>query len=236
MKWKIVKMNLSNETISVLKNFATINQNLVIKSGSSISTMSAMKNIVASAKVKETWPTDFAIYDLNEFLSALSLFEKPSLDFNNDFVVMTEDGSTDKTLKYWYSDPSVVTTPTKEITMPECEVNFSFEDNLLSNVQKAAAIIGVPDMVLEGMDGGIALLKVTDKKNATANDYAVEVGINNEDEKTLPYKFWFKVENLKLLAGTYDVAISSKNISHFVNANVDIRYWIALEPESKYGA
>ena len=229
-------MNLSNETISVLKNFATINQNLVIKSGSSISTMSAMKNIVASAKVKETWPTDFAIYDLNEFLSALSLFEKPSLDFNNDFVVMTEDGSTDKTLKYWYSDPSVVTTPTKEITMPECEVNFSFEDNLLSNVQKAAAIIGVPDMVLEGMDGGIALLKVTDKKNATANDYAVEIGIDNEDEKTLPYKFWFKVENLKLLSGTYDVSISSKNISHFVNKTVDIKYWLALEPESKYGA
>ena len=226
-------MNLSNETISVLKNFATINQNLVIKSGSSISTMSAMKNIVASAEVKEVFPTEFAIYDLNEFLAVLSLFEKPDLDFNDDFVVMTEIGTASK---YWYSDPSVVTTPTKEITMPECEVNFSFEDNLLSNVQKAAAIIGVPDMVLEGMDDGVALLKVTDKKNATANDYAVEVGINNEDEKTLPYKFWFKVENLKLLAGTYDVAISSKNISHFVNKTVDIKYWIALEPESKYGA
>ena len=144
-------MNLSNETVSVLKNFATINQNLVIKSGSSISTMSAMKNIVASAEVKEVFPIDFAIYDLNEFLSALSLFEKPSLDFKRDFVVITEDGSTGKTLKYWYSDPSVVTTPTKEITMPECEVNFSFENGLLSNVQKAAAVIGVPDMVLEGM-------------------------------------------------------------------------------------
>ena len=229
-------MNLSNETVSVLKNFATINQNLVIKSGSSISTMSAMKNIVASANVKETWPTDFAIYDLNEFLSALSLFEKPSLDFKNDFVVITEDGSTGKTLKYWYSDPSVVTTPTKEITMPECEVNFSFENGLLSNVQKAAAVIGVPDMVLEGMDNGIALLKVTDKKNATANDYAVKINVNNEDGKNLSYKFWFKVENLKLLSGTYDVAISSKNISHFVNSNVDIQYWIALEPESKYDA
>ena len=229
-------MNLSNETVSVLKNFATINQNLVIKSGSSISTMSAMKNIVASAKVKETWPTDFAIYDLNEFLSALSLFEKPSLDFKDDFVVMTEDGSTSKALKYWYSDPSVVTTVTKEITMPECEVNFSFENDLLSNVQKAAAVIGVPDMVLEGMDSGIALLKVTDKKNATANDYAVKVDVNNEDGKNLSYKFWFKVENLKLLSGTYNVAVSSKNISHFVNANVDIQYWIALEPESKYDA
>ena len=229
-------MNFSNETVSVLKNFATINQNLVIKAGSSISTMSAMKNIVAAAEVKEVFPTEFAIYDLNEFLAALSLFEKPSLDFKDDFVIMTEDGSTGKTLKYWYSDPSVVTTPTKEITMPECEVNFSFENGLLSNVQKAAAVIGVPDMVLEGMDNGIALLKVTDKKNATANDYAVKIDVNNEDGKNLSYKFWFKVENLKLLSGTYNVAVSSKNISHFVNANVDIQYWIALEPESKYDA
>ena len=229
-------MNLSNETVSVLKNFASINQNLVIKPGSSMSTMSAMKNIVASAEVKEDFPTEFAIYDLNEFLASVSLFDKPSLDFKDDFVVMTEDGSSGKVLKYWYSDPSVVTTVTKEITMPECEVSFSLENGLLSNVQKAAAIIGVPDMVLEGMDSGIALLKVTDKKNATANDYAVKVNVNNEDGKNLPYKFWFKVENLKLLSGTYNVAISSKNISHFVNTNVDIKYWIALEPESKYDA
>jgi len=226
-------MNFSNETVSVLKNFATINQNLVIKPGSSISTMSAMKNIVASAEVKEVFPTEFAIYDLNEFLAALSLFEKPSLDFKDDFVIMTENNTA---LKYWYSDPSVVTTPTKEITMPECEVNFSFANDLLSKVQKAAAVIGVPDMVLEGMDSGVALLKVTDKKNATANDYAVKIDVNNQDGKNLPYKFWFKVENLKLLSGTYDVGISSKNISHFVNANVDIQYWIALEPESKYDA
>ena len=212
-------MNLSNETVSVLKNFATINQNLVIKAGSSISTMSAMKNIVATAEVKEVFPTEFAIYDLNEFLAALSLFEKPSLDFNNDFVVMTENGTS---LKYWYSDPSVV--------------NFSFANDLLSNVQKAAAVIGVPDMVLEGTDSGVASLKVTDKKNATANAYDVKVDVNNQDGKNLPYKFWFKVENLKLLSGTYDVSISSKNISHFVNANVDIKYWIALEPESKYDA
>jgi len=226
-------MNFSNETVSVLKNFATINQNLVIKPGSSISTMSAMKNIVASAEVKEDFPTEFAIYDLNEFLAALSLFEKPSLDFKDDFVIMTENNTA---LKYWYSDPSVVTTPTKEITMPECEISFSLVNNMLSNVQKAAAVIGVPDMVLEGMDSGVALLKVTDKKNTTANDYAVKVDVNNEDGKNLPYKFWFKVENLKLLSGTYDVSISSKNISHFVNKTVDIKYWIALEPESKYDA
>ena len=229
-------MNLNNETVSVLKNFSTINQNLVIKSGSNISTMSAMKNIIASAKVKENFPVDFAIYDLNEFLAALSLFEKPDLDFHDDFVVITENGSKGKFLKYWYSDPSVVTSPTKEITMPESEVSFTLENNMLVNVQKAAAVIGAPDMALEAMSVGKALLKVTDKKNSTANDYAVGVDVNNEDGKDLPYKFWFKVENLKLLSGSYNVAVSSKNISHFVNSNVDINYWIALEPESKYDA
>ena len=229
-------MNLSNETVSVLKNFSTINQNLVIKKGSNISTMSAMKNIIASAEVKEKFPVDFAIYDLNEFLAALSLFEKPDLDFHDDFVVMTENGSTGKSLKYWYSDPSVVTSPTKEITMPECEVSFNLENNMLVNVQKAAAVIGAPDMALEAMSVGKALLKVTDKKNSTANDYAVGVDVINEDGKDLPYKFWFKVENLKLLSGSYNVAVSSRNISHFVNSNVNIYYWIALEPESKYDA
>ena len=229
-------MNLSNETVSVLKNFSTINQNLVIKKGSNISTMSAMKNIIASAEVKEKFPVDFAIYDLNEFLAALSLFEKPDLDFHDDFVVMTENGSTGKSLKYWYSDPSVVTSPTKEITMPESEVSFTLENNMLVNVQKAAAVIGAPDMALEAMSVGKALLKVTDKKNSTANDYAVGVDVINEDGKDLPYKFWFKVENLKLLSGSYNVAVSSKNISHFVNSNVDINYWIALEPESKFDA
>ena len=229
-------MNLSNETVSVLKNFATINQNLVIKEGSNISTMSAMKNIIASAEVKESFPLDFAIYDLNEFLAALSLFEKPDLDFHKDFVVMTESGSTDKSLKYWYSDPSVVTTPTKEISMPEGEVSFTLENDMLINVQKAAAVIGAPDMALEAMSAGVALLKVTDKKNATANDYAVQVKVNNEDGKDLPYKFWFKVENLRLLSGSYGVEVCSKNISHFVNTKVDIQYWIALEPESKYDA
>ena len=229
-------MNLNNETVAVLKNFSTINQNLVIKKGSNISTMSAMKNIIASAEVKESFPVDFAIYDLNEFLAALSLFEKPDLDFHEDFVVMTENGSTGKFLKYWYSDPSVVTSPTKEITMPECEVSFTLENNMLVNVQKAAAVIGAPDMALEAMSVGKALLKVTDKKNSTANDYAVGVDVTNEDGKDLPYKFWFKVENLKLLSGSYNVAVSSRNISHFVNSNVNIYYWIALEPESKYDA
>ena len=220
-------MKLSNGTINVLKNFSTINQNLVIKEGSDISTMSAMKNIVAKAKVEEDFIKEFAIYDLNEFLSALSLFEKPDLDFQDDYVVITEEGSA-KSLKYWYSDPSVVTTPTKDITMPSNEVQFDFSSDSLAEITKAASVIGAPDMVLEK-----GKLRVTDKKNTTANDYATELDVPESD---VDYKFWFKVENLKLLPGSYSVEVSSKNISRFSNSNVDIEYFIALEPESSYAA
>ena len=220
-------MKLSNETINVLKNFSTINQNLVIKEGSYISTMSAMKNIVAKAKVEEVFEKEFAIYDLNEFLSALSLFGKPDLDFQNDFVVITEEGSS-KSLKYWYSDPSVVTTPTKDITMPSNEVKFDFSSDSLAEITRAASVIGAPDMVLEN-----GKLRVTDKKNTTANDYATELDVPESD---VNYKFWFKVENLKLLPGSYSVEVSSKKISKFTNSNIDINYFIALEPESSYDA
>ena len=118
--------------------------------------------------------------------------------------------------------------------MPDCEVSFSLNSDMLSEVQKAASVIGAPDMGLEAMSVGKATLKVTDKKNSTANDYGVGIDVNNEDGQDVSYKFWFKVENLKLLSGTYDVQLSSKNISHFINSNVDVQYWIALEPESKY--
>jgi len=220
-------MKLSNETVSVLKNFSTINQNLVIKGGNKIATMSAMKNIVAKAEVLEDFPQEFAIYDLNEFLSAISLFSKPELEFENDFVMITEEG-TSKSLKYWYSDPSVVTTPTKDITMPECEVKFNLSSDTLSTVTKAAAVIGAPDMALES-----GSLKVTDKKNDTANNYALDLDVASQSDN---YKFWFKVENLKLIQGSYDVQVSSKNISHFKNSTGNVEYFIALEPESAYNA
>ena len=229
-------MNLSEQTVSILKNFSTINQNLVIKEGSEISTMSAMKNIVSKATVEETFPVEFAIYDLNEFLSAMSLFDKPDLDFKDDFVVMTEEGSKGKALQYWFSEPSVVTTPSREVSMPSEEVTFPLDSNVLLEVQKAAAVIGAPDMVLEGLNIGNAILKVTDKKNDTANDFKLHIEVKNEDSgKEVPYKFWFKVENLRLLPGSYDVQVSEKRISHFSNDKMPIEYWIALEPESSYG-
>ena len=197
----------------------------MINMGSTLSTMSAMKNIVAKATVEETFEQDVAIYDLNEFLACMSLFQNLDLDFQDDFVIMK--GESNNSLKYWYSDPSVVTTVSKAIEMPQCEVNFTLSTEQLSDITKAAATIGAPDMVLEGGN-----LRVTDKKNDTANSYSMNLF---EDTSGVDYKFWFKVENLKLMPGTYDVSVSSKKISHFQNTNVDIGYFIALEPESYYG-
>ena len=221
-------MKLSEQTVSILKNYSAINQNLMIKEGSEISTMSAMKNIVSKATVEENFPVEFAIYDLNEFLSAMSLFTNPDLDFKDDFVVITESGSKGRNLKYWYSEPSVVTTPSREVTMPSVDVEFPMNSGILSEVQKAAAVIGAPDMVLEDDE-----LRVTDKKNDTANSYSTSLDTKSDDDAS--YKFWFKVENLKLLPGDYDVQVSEKRISHFQNKKTPIEYWIALEPESSYG-
>ena len=222
-------MKLSNYTTSVLKNFATINQNLVIKEGNTISTMSAMKNIVAKAEVEETFPQEVAIYDLNEFLAAMSLFTNPILDFEENHVMIREENNTSNSLKYFYSDPSVVTSPSKLITMPSNEVKFTMSNEDLSKLKKAAGVIGAPDMVLQ-KNGSGSSLTVKDKKNDTANNYSLDVDTNGNGE----FNFYFKVENMKLLDGTYDVEISSKNISHYKNKSSDIEYWIALEPESTY--
>ena len=146
-------MKLSTNTVQVLKNFASINQNLVIQEGNEIKTMSAMKNIVAKATVEETFPKQVAIYDLNEFLGCLSLFKNPILTFNDTSVTITEenDGNGDS-LEYMYSDPSVVTTPSKDITMPSEEISFTLTDAMLSKLSKSAGMIGAPDLLLENKD------------------------------------------------------------------------------------
>ena len=222
-------MKLSSHTTSVLKNFATINQNLVIKEGNTIATMSAMKNIVAKAEVEENFPQEVAIYDLNEFLGALSLFTSPILEFNDNYVLISEETKPSTKMKYFYSDPSVVTSPNKMITMPSEEVKFTMSNEDLSKLKRAAGAIGAPDMVLE-REGNTSSITVKDKKNDTANNYSLDVDTSGDGE----FNFFFKVENMKLLDGTYDVAISSKNISHYKNKSSDIEYWIALEPESTY--
>jgi|TARA_B100001113_G_C20968890_1_gene560870 hypothetical protein len=223
-------MKLSEHTIEVLKNFATINQNLVIKEGSTLTTMSAMKNIVAKADVEESFDKEVAIYDLNEFLASISLFTSPILEFNDGFVTIKEENSPKNSLKYFYSDPSVVTSPNKTITMPSKEVEFTLNGENLNKLKRAAGVIQAPDLVLEKKDADV-FLTVKDKKNDTANTFSIDVDTKTEGSN---FKFFYKVENLKVMEGNYDVEISSKNISHLKSTNKDVEYWVALEPESSY--
>ena len=217
-------MKLSNDTREVLKNFSTINQNLLVKNGNVINTMSAMKNIVSKATIPDTFNTEFAIYDLNEFLSALSLFKDPTLDFTDKEVKLKEEGG-GSSLNYFFSDPSIVTAPKTEITMPSVDVEFTFTQDTFNQILKASAVLGVPDVVLKGTAGGAIDLTVTDRKNDTSNDFSITVGENSPSDFT----YFFKVENLKLLSGDYKVEVSSKGISHFTNVNKPIEYFIALE-------
>ena len=222
-------MKLSEHTISVLKNYANINQNLVVKEGNELLTMSSMKNIVAKATVAESFPRELAIYDLNEFLAALSLFKSPVLDFDEQFVTIKEENNPSNSLKYFYSDPSVVQSPSKTISMPSEEVKFHLTIEKLLEMKRAAGVVGSPDMVLQKLNGSSSLI-TKDKKNDTANNYSSDIKTDASGE----FEFYFKVENLKLLDGDYDVKISSKNISNFVHNNGKVEYWIALEPESTY--
>lgn len=224
-------MKLSEHTISVLKNFASINQNLVIREGSELQTMSAMKNIVARSGVEENFPKEMAIYDLNEFLAALSLFSSPILEFDEQYVTIKEESNPTNSLKYFYSDPSVVQSPSKTITMPSEDITFELSSGDLSKMKRASAVIGAPDMVLENTDEPFkSILNAIDKKNDTANNYSLDISTNGDGQ----FKFYFKVENLKLMDGSYDVSVSSRNISNFKSKNSDVEYWIALEPESTY--
>ena len=224
-------MKLSEHTISVLKNFASINQNLVIREGSELQTMSAMKNIVARSGVEENFPKEMAIYDLNEFLAALSLFTSPVLEFDEQYVTIKEESNPTNSLKYFYSDPSVVQSPSKTITMPSEDITFEVSSGDLSKMKRASAVIGAPDMVLENTDEPFkSILNAIDKKNDTANNYSLDISTNGDGQ----FKFYFKVENLKLMDGSYDVSVSSRNISNFKSKNSDVEYWIALEPESTY--
>ena len=220
-------MKINQNTLDILKNFSEINTNILIKPGTELSTISTMRNIFAKATIAEAFDSEFGIYDLNEFLAVVSSTNKPELKLEDKFMTISAEGSKSK-VKYFYSDPSVIVSPTKEVNMPEADVSFSLSEANLTQLQKMAAILKTPDLALEGTKGGDVVLKVCDKKNDTSNNFDIVVG----ESATADYTFYFKVENLKMISGDYDVSVSSKSISHFKNKKLPIEYWIALEPDS----
>ena len=221
-------MNLSSDTIAVLKNFSDINQNILLKPGNKVQTISTMKNILAEAEISEKFDSEFAIYDLPEFLRSVELFEKPELKFNGGTNVQIADTNSKQSVKYFFADKSVIVVPTKNITMPDKEVTFTLTKDTFVKLLKGVTTLNLPDVAVVG-DGKNIKLKATDKKNKSSNEYALNVG--ETDKKFTAY---FKAENFKMVSDDYDVAISKQKISHFVNRNKPIQYWIALEPDSEF--
>ena len=223
-------MKLSNETRDVLKNFASINSNIVIKPGNNISTISEAKNILASADLPEEFPQEIGIYDLNEFLGVLGLVDTPRLKINEDHAVIGDSTGRSK-IRYYFSDKEMLTSPTKPVNMPVCDVKFHLDNDTLNRIKRAASALGHNELSITPGNNCITLT-VTSSDNSTANSFSIDVNGESQADK---YNFIFNISNLKMLAGNYDVEISSKLISQFSKTDGSLKYWIALEKNSKYG-
>jgi len=220
-------MNLSGKTLTILKNFAGINNSILVKQGNQLRTISVAKNILAEAQIDEEFPRQFAIYDLNQFLNGLGLHQDPDLDFSPDTYLTIREGK--RRVKYFYADPNVIISPPeKEITLPSEDVHFQLDSIALEKLLKAAAVYQLPDLSAVGGDGVVKLV-VRDKKNDTSNEFAVVVGETDKE-----FSFNFRVENIKIIPGAYDVIVSSKLLSQFTNTQYDLKYYIALEPDSTF--
>ena len=220
-------MNLSDNTLGILKNFAGINNSILVKKGNQLRTISVAKNILAEAEIPEDFPRDVAIYDLNQFLNGLSLHQDPDLDFSEETHLTIREGR--RKVKYFFADPQVIIAPPeKEISLPSQDACFQLDSNSLEKLLKAAAVYQLPDLAVVGGNGVVKLI-VRDKKNDTSNEYAVTVG---ETDKS--FTFNFKVENIRIIPGSYDVIVSSKLLSKFTNSKLNLTYYIALEPDSTF--
>lgn len=225
-------MELTDKTLNLLKNYATINPNIVINEGNKLKTISAAKNVLSSAEVTETFPQTFGIYDLNEFLSVLSLVDSPNLKFSENYVVIG-DSTGRSSIKYFFSDTDMLTSPGKDVNMPECEVKFALDTDTLSKLKRAASALGHDEISISPTTGSIRL-SVKDTKDATSNAFSIDV------EGTYPegveFNFVLNVNNLKVISEDYDVEISSKLISRLTSKQSPTQYFIALEKSSNYGA
>lgn len=227
-------MQLSENTVAVLKNFSSINPNLVFKAGNKVKTISVAKNILASATIAETIPQEFGIYDLNEFLSVVGLFDTPELLFTESSVKIRDGG---QSVNYYFSALENLTSPTKDITMPKCEIEFTLTEADLNKLRKAAATLGVSEVAVCGEEGETGItIKVSDTKNATSNSFELNISSGDVVRPTNAFSMIFNIGNFKFANGDYRASLSSKLISNFKNVNGNIEYWVALEKSSVFNA
>ena len=219
-------MKLSKETLALFKNYAGINSNLLLKAGNKLSTISSQKNVMSDVTVTETFPVEFGIYDLNEFLGAMSIFDDPELEFGDKVCKITQGNMS---IKYFAADASVLTAPSKSITFPTAEINFELSNQMLTMIQRTASVLKSSDVSIVGAAGQITIV-VGDKKNATGNSFSEPVGTTDKS-----FKVNLKVENLKMIPGDYSVSVSSKKISRFKSStNGDLVYYVAVEADSTF--
>ncbi len=227
IKLKEKTMKLSDNTLTILKNFAGINNSILVKEGNRLRTISVAKNILAEADINEEFPREFAIYDLSQFLNGLGLHQDPDLDFSEESHITIREGK--RRVKYFYADPNVIISPPeKEIQLPSQDVCFQLDSVTLEKLLKAAAVYQLPDLSAVG-EAGVIRLVVRDKKNDTSNEYSIVVGETDKE-----FTFNFKVENIKIIPGAYDVVVSQKLLSQFSNSKYNLCYYIALEPDSTF--
>jgi len=221
-------MKISDNTISILRNFSDINANILFTPGKTLSTMSTMKNIMAKADVEEQFETEFGVYDLPEFLRALDSFQQPVLKFNGSANLKIQDEKTTLSARYAFADKSTLRYPSKQISMPDKTVTFTLNNSDYESVKKLYTNLSLPDIAFKGEKGKIKLVAL-DKKNNNSNESSVTIG-----ETDLEFTAYVKAENMKIIPGDYDVALSKAKIAHFINKKVKVQYWIALEADSVF--
>ena len=221
------KVILSKKTLDVLKNFSTINSSIVFRKGSTVRTISNAENILAKFTGEEIFPADFAIYDLSQFLSGISLFSDPLLEFDNENFVNIRGGK--QSARYYFSDPEITlkSAPEKNVKFPGADIQFNLSGEDLIALQKASAVYSLPDLTFQSEEGSNEIkLILRDKENDTSNTYDLTVA----GCAAGTYSLDVKIENIRLLPGDYNVKVSKHLISEWTNQNVDLTYYIALEP------
>jgi len=220
-------MKLSSETLEVLKNFASLNSNILVKPGKRLTTVTPIKNVLAEATVTETFKKEFGIWDLNKFLGTVSLFDSPELEFNDKYMTISDGCSS---VKYYYCEPNLLTTTDKKVPVNDVVVEFELTEKIFSEALRAASVLNLNDLAITNKGDTISLV-VFDKADSGSNNYTVELGeLTNTDD----FDFHFKIETLKLMPGDYEVAITKNTVSRFKNKNRDLTYYVALERTSSY--
>ena len=224
-------MEFSDNTMTIFRNFSDINQNILVKEGNILKTISEARNVLASAELEDTFPKCFGVYDLSEFIGVTNLVDKPNLSFEDEYLTISDSTGRSK-IKYFYSSMDTLTAPSKDITMPEAEVTFKLESAVLDKIKRAASTLGHSEVSIT--DGGGSInISVVDTKNPTSNVFSIDIA--GEYPENTKFNFILNISNLKIIPDDYEVEISSKLIAHFINPRMNVKYWIALEKSSTFG-